>query len=194
MQNSITLTLPDWVPSFLENNPSELPELKDRMELVLELTRENIRQGTGGPFGAAVFEKESGKLVSVGVNRVVSQTISSAHAEVMALSFAQKHLEAYDLGGEQMKDHQLVVNAQMCAMCLGAVCWSGVREVVYSATGADVERITGFDEGPVPQDVTAALASRGISLTEKFHYEAGLQVLQDYVDQGGFIYNARQGN
>ena len=46
---------------------------------------------------------------------------------------------------------QIVVNAQMCAMCLGAVIWSGVKEVCYAATSREVEQITGFDEGPLPQ-------------------------------------------
>ncbi len=161
------------------------------MRFVLALTRKNIESQTGGPFGAAVFERASGKLVSVGVNRVMPEQVSSAHAEVMALSFAQKQLGAYDLGSAPLVEHQLVVNAQMCAMCLGAVCWSGVRDVVYSATSRDVEKITGFDEGPLPENIDSALSSRGISVTGPFLAEEGIQVLQKYVEAGGFIYNAR---
>lgn len=194
MKNTITLSLPDWVPAFIEKYPASLSTLEERMSLVLALTRENIMAKTGGPFGAAVFEKDSGKLVSVGVNRVMAETTSSAHAEVMALSFAQKNLEVYDLGGDGMVDHQLVVNAQMCAMCLGAVCWSGVRDVVYSASSQEVEQITGFDEGPVPENVVSVLTSRGISVTENFMQSEGIDVLKLYVEQGGFIYNARKGS
>ncbi len=193
MLNSITIALPDWVPAFLEKYPAHLPSIEDRMAFVLELTRENIRAKTGGPFGAAIFESESGKLISVGVNRVLVENMSSAHAEVVALSFAQKNLGVYDLGGAGMKPHQLVVNAHMCAMCLGAVCWSGVKEVIYSATSHDVEKITGFDEGPVPENTSAILASRGITLTGGLLEKEGIGVLKMYVAEGGFIYNARQG-
>ena len=193
MLNSITITLPDWVPAFLAKYPAQIVSLEERMAFVLELTRENMRAKTGGPFGAAVFETESGKLISVGVNRVLVENISSAHAEVVALSFAQKNLGVYDLGGEGMKSHQLMVNAQMCAMCLGAVCWSGVKDVVFSATSADVEKITGFDEGPVHEDTKAVLASRGITLTGGVLEKEGIEVLKMYLEEGGFIYNARQG-
>ncbi len=193
MANEIMITLPEWVPDFLAQYPSHIEETKDRMRFVLELTRKNILSKTGGPFGAAVFESDTGKVVSVGVNRVMPLGISSAHAEVVALSFAQKHTGHFDLGGDQQPEHQLVVNAQMCAMCLGAVCWSGVKSVVYSATGQDVESITGFDEGPVPEDVEATLNARGISLTSRLLREEGLEVLKLYVQEGGFIYNARQG-
>lgn len=193
IHDSITITLPDWAPSFIAEHLSVYPDLQDRMAFVLALTQKNIDEKTGGPFGAAVFEQESGKLVSIGVNRVVSENISSAHAEVMALSFAQKHLETYDLGGKGMANHQLIVNAQMCAMCLGSVCWSGVRQVIFSATSKEVEDITGFDEGPVPENVKAILASRGIAVTEKYMHEEGVKVLKSYVQQGGLIYNSRQG-
>ncbi|MBF0280680.1 MAG: nucleoside deaminase [SAR324 cluster bacterium] len=194
MFESITISLPDWVPAFLANYPSHFPSIENRMKFVLALTRENIQAKTGGPFGAAVFETESGKLVSVGVNRVVPENLSSAHAEIVALSFAQKALAVYDLGGEGLKDHQLMVNAHMCAMCLGAVCWSGVKNVIYSASSRDVERITGFDEGPVPEDTQSILSSRGITLTGGILEKEGVDVLKMYVEEGGFIYNARRGN
>ena len=189
----VELSLPEWLPTFLEKYPETIVPLKERMEFVLALTAKNIQEQTGGPFGAAVFEKNSGKLVGVGVNRVVTEGVSSAHAEVMALTFAQRNLGVFDLGGEQLPDHQLVVNAQMCAMCLGAVCWSGVREVVFAATGADVEKLTGFDEGPVSPNYQQDLEQRGISVLPEFMRAEGCEVLQLYMESGGLIYNARQG-
>ena len=47
------------------------------MRFVLKLTLQNIEKTTGGPFGAAVFERESGQLVSVGVNVVLNQGCSA---------------------------------------------------------------------------------------------------------------------
>lgn len=191
--NHIELSLPDWVPSFLEKHPSILKTPEERMKFVLALTQMNVESKTGGPFGAAVFELETGKLVSVGVNQVVAETCSSAHAEVMALSFAQKKIAQFDLGSEGLPTHQLVSSAQMCAMCLGAVCWSGVREVIYAASGEDVEGIVGFDEGPVPEEYDESLEKRGIRVISQFMRKEGRKVLELYVKLGGVVYNSRQG-
>ena len=76
-------------------------------------------------------------------------------------------------------------------MCLGNVCWSGVSEVLSSAEPEDVEKITGFDEGPTPLDYNAQLERRGIKIVPELLRSEGLAVLQLYVDLGGQVYNAR---
>src|SRR6185295_4952711 len=115
----------------------------------------------GGPFAAGVFERDTGKLIAVGLNRVLASSCSSAHAEILALSLAQKSLGSYDLGGENMLAHQLVVNWLPCAMCFGATLWSGVRSLVIAGNGPELEQITGFDEGPVHPEWEKELAKRG---------------------------------
>ena len=160
------------------------------MRFVLDLTERNIREKTGGPFGAAVFEQESGKLVSVGVNVVVKQNCSAAHAEMMALMLAQKKIGHYDLGDSRFMAHRLVTSGKMCAMCLGNVCWSGIKEVVSSAEPEDVEKITGFDEGPTPTNYNEQLKIRGINLIPELLREQGKKVLQLYVNNNGHVYNA----
>ena len=164
--------------------------METQMRFVLDITERNIREKTGGPFGAAVFEQESGKLVSVGVNVVVGQNCSAAHAEMMALMLAQKKIENFDLGDARLPVHRLVTSGKMCAMCLGNVCWSGIKEVVSSAEPEDVEGITGFDEGPTPSDYNDQLKIRGINLVSELLRERGREVLQLYIDQNGQIYNA----
>ena len=159
------------------------------MSFVLALTERNIREKTGGPFGSAVFEIASGKLVSLGVNVVVQQNCSAAHAEMMALMLAQKKLSNFDLGAADFPVHRLVTSGKMCAMCLGNVCWSGVKEVLSSAEPEDVESITGFDEGPTPPDYNAQLESRGIKIVPGLLRSEGQRVLQLYVDLGGLVYN-----
>ena len=186
----LNLELPDWIGAFLADYPAVISSMETQMRFVLDLTERNIREKTGGPFGAAVFEQESGKLVSVGVNVVVSQKCSAAHAEMMALMLAQKKIGHYDLGDARFPSHRLVTSGKMCAMCLGNVCWSGIKEVVSSAEPEDVERITGFDEGPTPPDYNDQLTLRGINLVPELLREQGKEVLQLYVDLHGQIYNA----
>jgi tRNA(Arg) A34 adenosine deaminase TadA len=160
------------------------------MGFVLDLATRNVDRDTGGPFAAAVFERESGQLVSVGVNRVVPENSSLAHAEVLAIGFAQSRTGTYDLGQGTIPRLQLVSSSQMCAMCLGAVVWSGVGEVAYSTTSGDVSATVGFDEGPVPPDYTQQLEHRGITVIPGVMRDEGLRVLRRYVAAGGTVYNA----
>jgi tRNA(Arg) A34 adenosine deaminase TadA len=163
------------------------------MAAVIRFSRLNFEHGTGGPFAAGVFERNSGKLLVIGVNRVMASNCSSAHAEVMALSLAQKLLGTYDLGGPDLSAHQLVVNWRPCAMCFGAVLWSGVRSLVIAGSGPELEEITGFDEGPVHPDWEAELAKRGIALVDNVLTEEALQVYRDFAASGNIVYNSRQG-
>ena len=188
--NQLNLTLPNWIDSFLAKYPKIISDPEEQMRFVLALTERNIREKTGGPFGAAVFEQDSGKLVSVGVNVVIQQNCSAAHAEMMALMLAQKALDHYDLGDASFPAHRLVTSGKMCAMCLGNVCWSGIKEVLSSAEPEDVEKITGFDEGPAPQNYNQELERRGIKIKPELLRSEGQAVLQLYVDLDGHVYNA----
>ena len=136
-----------------------------------------------------MFEKQSGKLVSVGVNVVLLERCSAAHAEMMALMLAQQKLGNHDLGHPDLPVHQLVTSGKMCVMCLGNVIWSGIREVLASAQPEDIESIVGFDEGPSPVDYDAQLEKRGIRIIPKFLREEGCAILQRYVAIEGEVYN-----
>jgi tRNA(Arg) A34 adenosine deaminase TadA len=172
------------------DTPLTTPEA--RMNFVISLARRNIEEHTGGPFAAAVFDLTTHRLVAPGVNRVTSQNCSSAHAEVMAISIAQKQLQNYDLGAARMPRCELVTSTEPCAMCLGAVPWSGVRALVCGARGEDACAI-GMDEGAKPTDWVGELERRGITVTRDVCREAAAAVLNDYLASGGTIYNARQG-
>ena len=180
--------LPDWVESFLEQWPQVLAEPEQRMELAIALSRENIRQQTGGPFGAVVFDGQ-GRLVAPGVNLVTSANCSILHAEMVALALAQQRLERYDLSNGGTERLELVSSTEPCAMCFGAVPWSGVRRLVCGARDADARSI-GFDEGPKPQDWRRGLEQRGIEVKADILRDQAAEVLREYALGGGAIYNS----
>jgi tRNA(Arg) A34 adenosine deaminase TadA len=190
--SEMVLRLPHWVGNFLASQPPSFPRVADRMELVIRLAEQNLARESGGPFGAAIFEVESGVLVSAGVNAVVSSGCSLAHAEMMAIALAHRVLGHYDLGGPGMAAHELVVSAEPCAMCFGAILWSGLRRLVCGAPGEDARAI-GFDEGPKPADWVKALESRGIAVRRDVSRGEAAALLRSYRERGGVIYNARQG-
>lgn len=186
----VTLRLPDWVEPFVADEI--YPTTEDRMRLVVELSHENVRRGTGGPFGAAIFERDSGRLVAPGVNLVVSAGCSVFHGEMVAIMLAQKALGDFDLGGPDHPAHELVTSAEPCAMCLGATPWSGVRSLVCAARDEDA-RAVGFDEGAKVSDWVQKLEERGIAVTRDVLREEAAAVLSDYAERGGEIYNSREG-
>lgn len=192
-QLSLHLSLPAWAVAELNALPDHLPAIDERMAAVIRFARLNVEHDTGGPFAAGVFERDTGRLIVIGVNRVVPSNCSSAHAEVMALSLAQKIAGSFDLGGPGLPAHELVVNWRPCAMCYGAVLWSGVRSLVIAGDGPELETITGFDEGPVPEAWRTELAERGITLTEDILRDEAIAAYKDYAAGQPFVYNARQG-
>ena len=190
---SFTLDLPDWAVEELNAMPRHLVSVEERMAAVIEFSRRNFQNNTGGPFAAGIFERDSGRLVVIGVNRVMPFLCSSAHAEVMAISLAQKLLGVYDLGAPELPAHQLVVNWRPCAMCFGAVLWSGVRSLVIAGEGPELEEITGFDEGPVHPDWRVELSRRGIELVEDVLRTEALEAYREFAASQSFVYNARLG-
>jgi tRNA(Arg) A34 adenosine deaminase TadA len=161
----------------------------DRMGLAIELSRQNVLRGTGGPFGAAVFESDSGALVAVGVNSVVRLRNSTLHAEILALMLAEHRVGTYSLLSAELPTHELVTSCDPCAMCLGAVHWSGVRRLVTGATREDAIALS-FDEGPVFPESFAYLEARGVAVVRGVRRKAAAAVLELYKRQGGPIYNA----
>ena len=193
LASAFTLSLPEWAVAGLAHLPECVATAEQRMKLVLDLARRNAVEDTGGPFAAAVFEHTSGRLVAVGVNRVMPANCSSAHAEVMALSLAQRRLQVYDLGGPGQPVFELVVNWRPCAMCFGAVLWSGVRRLTIAGSGPQLETLTGFDEGPMPRGWRTELAKRGIALTEGIMRREAIDLFRWFGASGRTVYNARQG-
>jgi tRNA(Arg) A34 adenosine deaminase TadA len=161
----------------------------DRMGLAIELSRQNVLRGTGGPFGAAVFESDSGALVAVGVNSVVRLRNSTLHAEILALMLAEHRVGTYSLLSAELPTHELVTSCDPCAMCLGAVHWSGVRRLVTGATREDAIALS-FDEGPVFPESFAYLEARGVGVVRGVRRKEAAAVLELYKRQGGPIYNA----
>lgn len=188
--NALHIELPGWLDLFLRDHPAVFPSINARMSFVIEASQRNVAEGTGGPFAAAVFESESGQLVSLGVNLVASEGLSMLHAEIIALALAQKKAGGYDLGRRDLPGHELVTSSEPCAMCLGAIPWSGVRRVIIGARDSDV-RALGFDEGAKIETWRDELEKRGIAVIRDVERDAAVRVLRGYARQGGIIYNAR---
>jgi len=187
----IGFDLPAWLNRFAASYEATT-SLSARMRFVILAAARNVQEKTGGPFAAAIFEIETGKLVSLGSNLVSTQGLSILHAEMVAIALAQRVLGTYDLGAVGMPEHELISSVEPCAMCFGAIPWSGVHHVATGALAEDAIAI-GFDEGPKPADWIGELESRGIRVSSGLQRESARQVLQDYIEDGGHLYSSREG-
>ncbi|MCB1599624.1 MAG: nucleoside deaminase [Lysobacterales bacterium] len=181
----IHLTLPAWTQHVVDMGRL-YPTDEEQVLLAIELARMNVEQNSGGPFGAAVFTAE-GKLISIGVNRVIQQSCSVAHAEMMAYMTAQQRLQRFRLNahGEKIT---LATSAQPCCQCYGATVWAGIDRLLIGARSEDVESLTGFDEGPLPSEWVAELNRRGIEVRQDICREAARSALARYRELEGQIY------
>src|SRR6185312_12285724 len=181
LPRQIHLTLPPWVEEFVDDTRRYVTD-EERVGLAIALSRRNIEHGPGGPFGAAVFNGE-GRVVSVGVNRVVPQTCSVAHAEMLAYMSAQQRLASFRLNADGGR-YTLATSAQPCCQCYGATVWAGVDELLIGARAEDVEELTEFDEGPLPADWIGELARRGIAVRRDILRDEARDVLASYGARG----------
>lgn len=197
LASAVTLALPDWLDDDIAGVPDVLPAVDDRVALVNRLADRNWREGGGGPFAALVSERETGRIVSIGVNVVLASNVSLGHAEVMAIGAAQTRLGAWDLGGPALPAHELVVNWRPCVQCYGAALWSGITSLVLAGHGPECEELTGFDEGPMIDTWAEALEQRGIDVTLDAAKPEAVRVFEAYRDAveagDAVVYNARGG-
>lgn len=182
----LRITLPSWIAEVVDWDRVYRDD-ESRMRLAITIANENVLRATGGPFGAIVVEEESGRLISVGMNRVIPASNSILHAEIVAFMMAQARLRTYTLGAPGLPPHTLVSSCDPCAMCLGATLWSGVRRLVCGATREDAERVR-FDEGPVFPESYRYLADKGIATVHGVLRAEARAVLEAYAASGE-IYN-----
>lgn len=185
---TVAASCPEWMEQAVDWGAQYATD-ESKMSLAVELARQNVLRGTGGPFGAAVFESVSGAVVAAGVNSVTRLQNSMLHAEVLALMLAESRVGSYTLLRPELPHHELVTTCDPCAMCLGAVLWSGVRRLVTGADRTDASALD-FDEGPVFPESYVYLEARGVAVVRGVLRREAAAVMQLYRRQGGVIYNA----
>ncbi len=182
----VRIVLPAWIDQFAAQEPAERSD-EARVRFVVAAAREHVERRTGGPFAAAIFERDGG-LVTLGVNVVTTRGSSMLHAEVVAIMNAQARLGSWTLSRNDLPAHDLVTSCEPCAMCLGAVLWSGAKRLVCGATRDDAHAI-GFEEGPVFPESYEYLERLGIEVVRGVARAEAAAVLELYARSGGPIYN-----
>jgi len=179
-----SLVLPTQA-KVVSNEKIDNNKVKVAAKIIKELQAEmsSYTDNGSGPFVAAIYD-DKGNLVVKVANSVVNETCSNNHAEVNAIKLAEQKLGTYDLAKENLS---LYVTAEPCMMCLGAIMWSGIKNVYYGVPSKRVEEITGFDEGFKP-DWFNEFKKRGITVYGNIEVKTGEKELHKYVKSNKTIY------
>lgn len=128
------------------------------LQQAVALSREHMRKGSGGPFGAVITDR-SGKIISEGWNCVTSSNDPTAHAEVTAIRRACADLGRFDLAG-----HVIYSSCEPCPMCLAAIYWARLDRLVF-ANSRDEAAAIGFDDAAIYAEIPKHIEARSIPTT-----------------------------
>jgi tRNA(Arg) A34 adenosine deaminase TadA len=104
----------------------------------IELARETMQKGRGGPFGAVIVR--AGAIIGEGANCVLGNNDPTAHAEVQAIRDASARERNFILAGAV-----IYASSEPCPMCLAAIFWARIERIVY-ANARGVAAAVGFDD------------------------------------------------
>ena len=141
------------------------------MKRAIELSREHMQKGAGGPFGCVIVK--DGKIIGEGWNQVTSTNDPTAHAEVVAIRNASKNIKNFNLEGAV-----LYTSCEPCPMCLSAAYWARVDKIYFGNTRADAARHN-FDDDFIYQEIPKALADRKIPIVQLLKADA-YKVFQEW--------------
>ena len=120
----------------------------------IELSRERMRAGKGGPFGAVITR--DGKILAEGWNEVTSAKDPTAHAEVVAIRRACVTVDDFSLRGAT-----IYASCEPCPMCLASIYWARIDRLVYANTRQQAAAI-GFDDEFLYREVGKPVGERAI--------------------------------
>ncbi len=137
---------------------------EDYMRRAIELSRERMRAGEGGPFGAVVVL--DGEIIGEGWNEVTSTNDPTAHAEIVAIRSACERIGDFSLEGAF-----IYTSCEPCPMCLAAIYWARISRIYYANTAADASEI-GFDDEYLYEELALEMVERELEAERLLAEEA----------------------
>jgi tRNA(Arg) A34 adenosine deaminase TadA len=131
-------------------------ELNKFMQRAIELSKEGMDRGDGGPFGCVIVK--NGEIIGEGNNQVTSTNDPTAHAEVVAIRNACNYLQSFQLEG-----CEIYTSCEPCPMCLGAIYWARPDKIYFANTREDAKNIN-FDDSFIYDEISVEMHQRKIPM------------------------------
>jgi tRNA(Arg) A34 adenosine deaminase TadA len=107
------------------------------------------------PFGALLVAA-NGAVLGAAENSQLTGEQVLAHAEMNLL-----HRAVRETTPDVLATATIYTNAEPCAMCAGAIFWSGVGRLVYGLSGDRLHELSGFDPHVLISNARTVLGSAG---------------------------------
>jgi guanine deaminase len=134
------------------------------MQMAIDLSVYNVKEGQGGPFGAVIVK--DGMVLARSANKVVPNNDPTAHAEVSAIRLACQELGTFSLAG-----CEIYTSCEPCPMCLGAIYWARIDKIYYANTKKDAADI-GFDDHFIYEELELPMEKRKLPIEQLMRDEA----------------------
>jgi len=144
------------------------------MDRAIDLARIGMNQNHGGPFGCVIVKDE--QIVGEGHNRVTTSNDPTAHAEVVAIRDACKHLGTFQLTG-----CDVYTSCEPCPMCLGALYWARPDRIFYAANRKDASD-AGFDDSFIYDEISVPASERSIT-TNSLNRDKALKLFDEWEEK-----------
>ncbi len=144
------------------------------MDRAIDLARIGMNQNHGGPFGCVIVKDE--QIVGEGHNRVTTSNDPTAHAEVVAIRDACKHLGTFQLTG-----CDVYTSCEPCPMCLGALYWARPDRIFYAANRKDASD-AGFDDSFIYDEISVPAPERSIT-TNSLNRDKALKLFDEWEEK-----------
>jgi tRNA(Arg) A34 adenosine deaminase TadA len=142
------------------------------------LSRERMRAGLGGPFGAVIVK--DGVVIAEGWNEVTSAKDPTAHAEVVAIRRACIAVDDFSLKGATIYS-----SCEPCPMCLASIYWARLDRLVFANTREQAAEI-GFDDALIYDEVAKPISERLIP-TVVLPLEEAAEVFAEWMNKADKI-------
>ena len=137
---------------------------KEFLLKAIELSGENLKRNNGGPFGAVIVK--NGKIISTGINKVISENDPTSHAEIEAIRKACKKLKNFHL-----ENCEIYTSCEPCPMCLSAIYWARISKIYYANSRKDAAGI-GFQDDFLYKEILLKPGNRKIPAKQFLRSEA----------------------
>lgn len=155
---------------------------KTVMDQAIAQARKTMNSDQGGPFGAAVIDRD-GTVLSVASNTVLGDADPTAHAEINAIRKAAREKGTHDLTG-----CVLYTTAYPCPMCLGATIWANIKTVVYGCRPEDADAI-GFRDDFIYEYIRGEDTNvQSVLATKEAYREECLALFKEYKEKDKALY------
>lgn len=141
------------------------------IDIAIELSKKAVY-----PYGAIIVK--NGEIIGRSDSDVPVSKTAYSHAELRAIEDAMDHLGGH-LCAEGGKDCVIYSSCEPCAMCMGAILYTGIEKLVYGATLEDSKECVN-DILVKAQIVADNCKNRNIKIVPELHRDKAIEVLRNF--------------